>query len=208
MVLSPGGHAVVELAAGNTVFGSASGNCTAVQEATGFSNGSVIWAGTNFGHNCTYLFQVDGPQVVFGKVYSDTTPTNIFSSYTYSGDLPAVTKGFSYPVTATATANGSIIFYQFPQAFGPSSGTIYYSTHASGQATVWLRYSTNFVWDGTTLTLSNEEYKQGAGSSCSAFHLVLSSGIWYLTATCTTAVGFSTAWLDVDGAPYISDKLN
>ena len=161
--------------------------------------------GTNFSTGTTDLIQVTSTWSV-GKIYSDSTPTNIISTTSgYNNFMPSCVDGFGYPLAGGATSPGvpthTILFPA--GANNRFFGRVRFEGRRSGVAD-WIYQSADILWDGSTLTVTNQIGRSnvvGAGAWTSP-NFNVGGGNCRFSVTTTNAIGLEFRWVEFDGEYY------
>lgn len=179
-------------------------NCTNGMYAEGGNKGMLRQVGSNFSSNCTTLFGLFGGPVSLGKMYSDTTPTNIMTNGAggYSGFMPSSIDGFGFPLPGLITSAGSPTNIIIAPAGANQRffGRLRFSARRSGVAD-WIYYTADIHWDGTTLTSTNILTRNGvvgAGAfGTPSFNV--SGGNLRFSVTTTNATALNFLWAEFNG---------
>jgi len=184
--LNIGGAGSRNIATGNCI-----DNCTVALKVT---NNSHV-EGVNLAANCPTLAKL-GKNAIAGKVISDSEITKVVE-YTGTASVGAVLKGFAFPLSVTL-AGGSTEWKKITETPKRAHGRlILIGEGANGS----IFYSTELLWDGTTLTKSNTVKNVNGGLS--GIDIRENAGNLEFSIYSSAAITFKVN-VDFEGVHYVS----
>lgn len=142
------------------------------------------------------LITFDGAGGIYGKVYSDKTPTAVLART--SAGIPGAMRGFCFPVTPYVHGGGtsdSVPLVALPDF---ACGRVIARVRRTISSVDWKYVSADIFWDGTTLLVSNT-FLRNNGNVGSSVTFTVVGGNLCITVFIATPVVFDVCSIDFSG---------